>query len=176
MDILKEISSIGSKIIDLVFHSPKFSFVLCLVTEGILFLPPNILAPLRLVEVRESHGWVFGIVFLLTLFLSIAHLAPNIWEAVGVPIMYRWRERNRKKTIKNQLHNLNSYQKDALAPYIRNRVDIQYLSAISADISELTETGVLKFLEFYISGTDKTPHTIDLWAYQYLQEHPELLE
>ena len=144
---------------------------LCLVCGLLLFSPVEIVKQLGLSGVVSEYRPSIGIGFLVTLALVIVNGSAAAWHFV-----YPWIAQAYWIRIgKRRLNNLTPEEKEILSIYIEGQTRSQTLSVQSGTVSALQREHII--LRGSPLGTlYGFDYIIQPWAWEYLNEHPELLK
>ena len=159
-----------SKLSEWLKLSPKYLFPICLVTGFALFAPANILEVFGINSLVSEIRPYLGIVFLLSASLLITNLFTS---------SYSWAQKKYQRALKlkawqKNLHSLTDEEKYILQHFINNRTQTQYLPMDNGVVNGLEIKKVI-FKASNIGNLDEWAYNIQPWAWEYLNNHPELL-
>ena len=137
-----------------------------------LWGPNRFVTGLGLQEFIDDYRKWIGVAFLVLLGIAL----PNAVESVRQQVS-RWR-RNRRwlREAKERLHDLTDGEKQVLSGYITDNTRTQNLDMTSGVTSGLVSESVIYQASNLSVGLTIFAYNIQPWAWDYLREHPELLE
>jgi len=155
-----------SKLLDWLKLSPKYLIPISAVTGFVLFAPTSILSIFSLVALVSQYRPYLGGIFLMSSALLVMD-----W----LTLAYKWIKEGRcqSQTLKKsqrRLHGLTEEEKAILRGYIRGKTRTQYFSVVDGVVRGLEA----EYIIFKVSNIGH-PYNIQPWAWEYLNEHPELL-
>jgi hypothetical protein len=158
-----------SKLSEWLKLSPKYLFPICLVTGFSLFAPVNILEIFGISLLVAQIRPYLGIIFLLSASLLITNLFISL---------YSWAQNKYQRTSKlkawqKKMHSLTDEEKRILQHFINNQTQSQYLPMGSGVVNGLEIKKVI-FRASNIGDLDEWAYNIQPWAWEYLNDHPEL--
>lgn len=153
----------------------KIIAALTIATGGILFSPDLIAQKMYIMEFRDQHGFIIGIIFITSVSLLVMNLIVFLYKLIENTILkFKF-----KKVSKERLKNLNTYQK-SLVCLLYNQDNFTHELP-------LNDGGVI-FLENSLIITKATtqylvdnmnnpmfPFVLNPWVVKELQENQELL-
>jgi hypothetical protein len=160
-------STAWEKIIDWI-KDPWILILFFLVTGLINFLPEKYLGILNLNGLVNKHGWISGLIFILTGISLLIFLISKIFYLINKKIYFF------KK--KKRLRNLTLEEKKVLGKYI-------YFQERTLKFN-IDDNDIIKELynEKFVRHTATTGHmfsypfTIKKWVYEYLNKNKDLVE
>jgi hypothetical protein len=148
----------------------RFVFAVCVGAAAVLFAPDSFVAQLGLLQYREKYRFYFGIAVVLLITIVIAKII-----GVADEKLIDWRlDRIRKR----RLRNLTDEEIKILSAYIMRKTRTQNLSIQSGVVKGLVHDNIIYrsasvgSLEY---GGAAFAHNIQPWAWEYLNDHPELV-
>jgi hypothetical protein len=142
----------------------------CVAAAIVLFAPDKVVGLLGLLQYREKYRFYFGIAVVLLIAIVIAKIIGAVDEK-----LIDWRlDRIRKR----RLRNLTDEEIKILNPYIMRKTRTQYLSIQSGVVKGLVHDNIIYrsanvgSMEY---GGAAFAHNIQPWAWDYLNDHPELV-
>lgn len=144
---------------------------LCIVLGILIFSGDAMLATFGLKEFVQEYRAYLGVGFLLTLALTVVNSLAAVWTFIYPRIAEAfWIRLHRKR-----LHRLNPTEKKILRYYIDNQTRSQSLRVQDGTVNALQrETIIIRGSNIgTASGFD---FIIQPWAWEYLNERPELLD
>ena len=160
-----------SKITDWLKLPTKTLAALCFVATILLFSSDEFLSTVGLSDLVETYRGYVGGVFLVTLALVVVNAAAATWKFFNPWVVQAYLIWQGKK----RLRALTPEEKDILVYYINNQTRSQRLDIKSGTVNALQrDKSILRGsnLGTYF-GFD---FVIQPWAWEHLNEHPELLE
>ncbi len=169
-----------SKIIEF-FKQPQLVFVVAVTTGLIVFLPDRAVHKMGLAHSRNTYLPFIAIIFLVATVQFITQMSIK---------GYTWnKERNKKKEdLDNRLKllkSLNVEECDTLKRFIEHKTITQRLDVDSGIVNSLLLKGIIYratnratsgFADHtYYGVVYSCDHNLQPWAWEYLNEHPELL-
>lgn len=164
-----------SKILDF-FKQPRLVLGVALSCGIVLFLPPSILQKSGLVSLRNNYLPFIGFAFILTTVYCVIHVSN-----LGVNW---WLEKKRRREVtrlrQEHLAKLTEKEKEILWHFIKHGTKTQRLDMDSGVVNGLVKHAII----FPASNSARTEwygsvyyrdHNIATWAWDYLNEHKELL-
>ena len=161
-----------SKYLDWLKLSGRSAFILLVISSILLFGNDTLINKLGLLSAREYLKTWVGVVWLISISITLAELVNPIYKWVKNKIEFK---QNLKK-LQSRLHELTPNEKEFLSVYIKNNTRTN-----SANISDGVVSGLVSATIVYRSSQLSHYHTvfpynIQPWAWDYLQQHPECLE
>jgi hypothetical protein len=145
-------------------------FGACVAAAIVLFSPDVLVEKIGLLKYRDEYRTYFGIGVLLLIAIVIAKIIGAADEK-----LIDWRlDRIRKR----RLRNLTDEEIQILSAYIARKTRTQYLSIQSGVVKGLVHDNIIYrsasvgSLEY---GGAAFAHNIQPWAWNYLNDHPELV-
>jgi len=143
----------------------------CVVNGFVLYCPDSLLNGLGLLNYREKHRSTFGMLLLILVAVIISYIVGVVVETV--------QNRGLLRALQKRLHNLTMAEMQILGPYFAMKTKTRYLSVQDGVVKGLTDEGII-----YRSSNISSPeygvmafaHNIQPWAWDYLNEHPEVFE
>ena len=125
--------------------------------------------------IDEYRKW-FGVVFLFFLVVGLQPVVPFI----SGKIKEKYERFEIERKAKEKINDLTPGEKAILRYYIENNTRTQDLSIQNGDVSKLISDGFI-YLASQVSyggmrGSFTFPVNITDWAWNYLRQHPEVLE
>lgn len=148
--------------------TPRLMLSICIVSAILLFSPPAVLARLGLAAFKNAYAQWIGLAFVACVGLLLGHGAleylPN-WLARALFQIKR----------KRRAGSLSAIEKSVIQGFIHNGTRTQRFKSDSGVIAGLRAFG---FVDLAVNRGDPIsgfPFNISEWAYQYFQNHPELI-
>lgn len=143
-----------------------------LVTGVVLFAPEGWLEVLGLSNLRGEYLPWFGGIFLLSASLALVNVFTELWGwGYG-----KFRERKIKQAGRERLHDLTPREKEILRGYIQNETRSLKIRVTNKTIHSLVQSGIIHQASKIGTLQGGHPFNIRKWAWEYLHDHPELLE
>jgi hypothetical protein len=160
-----------SKLVEWIKLSPKHLAAIFLFTGLVVFAPERWLTFVGIVGLPDTLRLVFGIAFLLSGALLLIEGVAFAWGMVkqkrtNAVVLHRARE---------SLHNLSEPEKEILRRYIEGETRTQYLPMHNGVVCGLQAEGILFRASSISKSHDHFAYNIQLWAWDYLNEHRKLL-
>jgi hypothetical protein len=160
-----------SKLLDAVKLSPKYLAPIALASGFLLFSPAHYLITLGLDTFVNSYRSWIGLVFVISAALLIASLFQLVWS---------WSKSTydgfrRIHAGENRLKHLTAEEKDVLRGYIVNQTRSQVLDFASGVVKGLEHEGIIYQASPLGTLIDGFAYNIQPWAWDYLNDHKELL-
>jgi hypothetical protein len=159
-----------SKLSDWLKLSPKYLFPVSVVTGFLLFASTSTLEVFGLTIFVAQYRAYIGITFLISTALLFTNWAVTVYQGV----QKKWKEQASLKNLRKRLHNLSNPEKRILKNYIENKTKTQYLD-IGDGVTGGLEAGGVIFRSSYVGNLESWAYNIQPWAWEYLNDHPELL-
>lgn len=158
------------KVIDWIKLSPKYLLPISLASGFIIFAKSEWLQLLGLAELRAKYvPWIGGIFLLSTvLLLSHAVITFSSWVRKRVSM------KRALKRAKQRLHNLTGEEREILRNYIGSGTKTQYLDMQSGVVNGMANDFII-YRSSNIGQLQEWSYNIQPWAWDYLNERPELL-
>jgi len=160
-----------SKFLDWIKLPTKTLAALCIVSGILVFSGGATLNQFGLKALVSEYRAYFGVAFLLTLALTVVNILSATWKFI-----YPWvAEAYWIRAGRKRLQNLNPTEKQILGYYIKNQTRSQNLPIQDGTVNALQKEKMI------IRGSSLgSMHGFDYimqpWAWEYLNEHPELLD
>jgi hypothetical protein len=160
-----------SKLSEWLKLSPKYLFPIALVTGFSLFASVDILEIFGISSLVAQIRPYLGVIFLLSTALLITNLLVSLYSFAqnkyqGVKNLKVWQQR---------LHSLTDNEKHILGYFINNQTRSQYLSIENGVVNGLEHENII-YRASNIGRLDEWAYNIQPWAWEYLNNHRELLE
>lgn len=170
MDLLKELSTVLSKVLEPVFGNPRVCAIAFLGLALLLALPASWLVPVGLDVVQAQYKWVVGLlwfVFGLALVYHLVEFADRKRREIRMAIEIH-------EQMQAGIERLTEGQKDILRQFV---VEPERKVLVDEDLRGLTRAGILIGHVTELDQIMRSYETvqIDPWAGEYLKQHPELL-
>ena len=162
------------KIVDVLKAGPLFA--LCIASGLLLFGPVDLfgLTP----ELGGYRLFVVG-AFLLSCALLAVGVVAGAWRWVaraGAWVQTWLNDRRLMDTRKRRLHDLTPKEKAYLRGYLSERSRTQNFDCTNGTVLELEAVGIVRRASNIAIDLDLFPYNIQPWAWDYLHEHPELVD
>ena len=157
--------------VDWVKLSPRYLLPICIFTGFVVFAPPNVLSFFGLTEFVSTYRAYFGSAFLL----SAALVASSACIAFYGWLKRKHRERATREYRHRRLRQLTEDEKAILRGYIEDQTRTQNLSMSDGRVGQLVREKILIRSSSLGTFADFFAFNIQPWAWEYLNEHPELL-
>jgi hypothetical protein len=164
------------KLTELLKLAPRYLFALVLVGTLIIFLPDRAIERLGLRETWTQPRFWIGFVILLAASLLLTHGLGKVWE-----VLHRYYSaRNDRQRREKRFRSLTQPEKTLLRGFVSAGSRSQQLKYDDGVVIGLMHDGVL----YYASGRAVsyldplnfyTQVNMELWAWEYLHQHPECL-
>jgi hypothetical protein len=159
-----------TKILDWIKLSPRHLLPLAIFTGFLVFAPPDLLDVFGLTDFVERYRMYFGLGFLLSAALLLGS---------GIAAGYDWRQRRReeaqfKQRLEQALEHLSEPEKEVLRGYIDSGTKTRYFSMKDGVVGGLRTQGIL-YPPNRLGDMERWAYNIQPWAWDYLNDHPELL-
>ncbi len=160
-----------SKYLEAIKLSPKYLVPVVIVSGFLLFARPDILEIFGLAALSAKYRPYIGGIFLLSTALVLSHWMISLyqWRAK------KWHWLKRIKISKKRLHNLTDEEREVLRAYIGGNTRTQYLQLESGVAAGLEFEHIIFRSSDVGSLVDGWAYNIQPWAWDYLNEHRELL-
>lgn len=161
-----------SKWIEWIKLPPKILFALTAFSGAIVFAPGAFLGRLGLQEfVANFRGWI-GAAFLLFASLLFAHFASWTYSVIHPWIMQSVLIRRGKL----RLRSLDDCEKKLLAAFINKNTRSLKLDIEDGTVHVLVREKILSQVSKIGDLIDGFAYAVQPWAWEYLQEHSEILK
>jgi hypothetical protein len=160
-----------SKYLNWLKLSPRYLFPLSLLSGFLLFASPQTTDIFGLTHFVTQYRPIIGIIFLLSSTLVISSWGLSGFGWLKSKLLQRAKAKNRRK----RLHNLTFEKKSILSGYINNQTRTQYLDMGSGIVNELDLSGIIYRSSIVADAVDSWSYNIQPWAWEYLNQHPELV-
>jgi hypothetical protein len=160
-----------NKLLDWIKLPTKTLAALCIVSGILVFSGESTLDQFGLKTLVSGYRAYFGVAFLLTLSLTLVNSLSAVWNFI-----YPWiAEAYWIRVGRKRLQNLNPTEKQILSYYIKNQTRSQNLRIQDGTVNALQKEKII------IRGSSLgSMHGFDYimqpWAWEYLNEHPELVD
>ena len=153
----------------------KIFAAIALGTGLILFLPESISEKLYLIELRESFGFVIGLIFVISVSIVGISLIICLVKLISDRVLYA----KSKRISEQYINNLNDYQKSIVCFLYDEPSHTGGLPWNDGAVRLLEQN----FLIIHVGNHHLTssfnpdfPYMLQPWAVDYLSKHIELLE
>lgn len=169
----------GIKIIPELLKLPiKIIVALCIACGIIILIPDNLANKLYMVNFRNDYGFILGIVFVITLSISLCYfifyIVPIIWKKI-----FSKRENEKiKKGMKKFLNDLNENELEIIKELIRQPDNTLLLPYNTGIVSKLSHYGVISPVSStnYVDLLDpRIPYFLQPWVFNYFDDSGNLL-
>jgi len=162
----------AKNLIEAIKLSPRYLLPIWIFTGFVVFAPKELLSIFGLTDIVSSYRPYFGLAFLLSgaLLVSSACIAFYEW------LKRKHRERVTRTFRHQRLRQLTEDEKAILRGYIEGQTRTQVLSMSDGTVGQFVVEKILFRASSLGSVADYFPYNIQPWAWEYLNEHPELLE
>lgn len=151
--------------------SPRYLLAICIGLGAVLFMPPNLLDTLGLVEFRESFKGFLGAGFILACALLGSGALINTTEWVRT----WWRRRKNLQRCIDYLHQLTPEEAEILRGYVYHRTRTRTLPIESGVVQGLVAHKVIYRAASVGDMLDGWAYNLQPWAWDYLMTHPYLV-
>jgi len=153
--------------------APRYVFAVCFATGILLVARPSDLATLGLEQFMNQYRSWFGVAFVASISLLLAHAGATGFGWVRK----EWRWRRHLVHGRRRLRELTSDEREILARYLENDTRAQFLAVSCGVTAGLADAGII-YRSANLSSTDgiSFAYNIQPWAWDQLREHPELVE
>ena len=127
---------------------------------------------LGLQEFIDAYRKFIGVAFL---FFTVAALAHTL-QLLGEQVLRKWKQRRRRMIAQKHLHDLTDAEKKVLRGYIVSKSRTQDLEMNNGVTAALVAASVISQASPMSVVWTIFPYNIQTWAWDYLREHPELLD
>ena len=158
------------KILALFKQPVRYIIGIACVTAAILLSPDSFIDKLGLLKFRQQWKPYFGAALALCAAIIIANL-------IGYTVKW-YKHVVRFRAAKKRLHCLTAEEKDILRQYLYGQTRTAYLSVQSGAVGGLVHEHIIyrsSSLSVPQVGIAAFAHNIQPWAWEYLNEHPDLL-
>lgn len=150
----------------------KHLVALALVTGFVLFSPHPWLTEIELDEFRSQFRPWIATVFLLSCALVLVNAIARTW---------RWGQRKRRVRIqrdkaRDRLHRLTPREKEILRGFIEGQTRMRKLQVLDENVVGLARVGLIRQASEIGHVLSGHPFEMPEWVWDYLRQHPELLE
>jgi hypothetical protein len=166
------VTDTAKSFVDWIKLSPRYLLPICIFTGFVVFAPPNVLSIFGITGIVESYRAYFGLAFLL----SAALLASSALIATCEWLKGKYRERVTRKYRRRRLRQLTEDEKAILRGYIEGQTRTQYLAMSNGTVGQFVVEKILFRASSLGSVADYFPYNIQPGAWEYLNDHPEVLE
>jgi len=149
----------------------RYSVAIGIVVSIVLFSPDSIMSHLGLLKYRDEGKPYFGVILLLCIALAIAGAIGAVVEKINDSRFLRARKR--------RLRRLSNGEKQVLRGYIDGQTRSQYFDVTSGLINGLVSESIIYRASNLSSpqyGMMAFAYNIQPWAWDYLNEHRDLLD
>lgn len=152
---------------------------LCIASGFVLLLPNNLIEKLYMLSFRENYGFIIGIVFILSLSITLCYLlfylSPKIWNK----LTYKKNNEKIKRGQRKFIANLNNYEIEIIKALINEPDNTLELPM---------NTGIVRKLENYFviskAGTSfqvdldypVIPYFLQPWVFKYFDSKGNLIK
>ena len=163
-----------AKILESIRIPPVVAGSVAIFTALFLFLPQSILDVISVGSLREEYAVWVGAAFLFSVAVLIAHCFKPTASWLKLKSRYLKALRSGKKYLRS----LTADEKKILRGYLENETRTRNLSMEDGVVTGLESSLVLyKATGLLRAGRDMTTdYNLHPWAWEYLREHPELIE
>ncbi|MHB8622068.1 MAG: super-infection exclusion protein B [Sulfuricaulis sp.] len=136
----------------------------------ILFMPPSVMEPLGLAQLRDQYKGPIGAVLVVSLatLVVIAILRLTSWVKAHVE------NRRQRRRMEKSLGTLTIPEKGLLIYFIGPQTRVKQINALVPEAQSLIDRGILYRPSQIATGLNFT-YCIHEWAWEYLNKHRELL-
>jgi hypothetical protein len=161
-----------SRLTDWIQLKPRYLLPLFAASSVLLFAPAPLNATLGITGLIENYrGWI-GVVWLVTGSLLLTHLTIALWE-----VAKKWiKGRRRAKTYHESITGLSPQEKEVLVRFVDDQRSTVVLKMGEGVAETLVSKGILFRASTISQGLDYFAYSLQPWAWEYLNENPELLE
>jgi len=145
---------------------------LCIVSAVLLFLDETALNAIGAKGFAAKYRAYLGLGFLVTLALTLVNWIAATWDFLYPYIAEAHQIRHGKKALKQ----LTPEEKKLLSGYIHNQTRSQTLKVQSGVVNALVMQKILVRASSLGSVFGGFDYNIQPWAWEYLNENPELLD
>jgi hypothetical protein len=160
-----------SNLLDALKLSPRYLVPVALASGFLLFSPADYLTVMGLDTLVNSYRSWIGLVFLVSAALLITSLIQQAWSLSKV----RYARFRTRRAAHKRLNHLTAEEKDILRGYIVNQTRTQVLDFASGVVKGLEHEGIIYQASPLGSLLDGFAYNIQPWAWDYLNDHKELL-
>jgi Super-infection exclusion protein B len=153
-----------SWVLDSLKDSKRIQAVVVILSGLVVFGPDAVVRPLRLAPLRDRYGAVGGVVFAASaVLLGLSLVAP--W----------WEEVDRKRKVRERLHQLTPDEQAILVLYIDGKTHTQNFDLRDGRVAALARDGIL--FKVAADGTlQQWAFNIEPWVRDYLDKNPGIFE
>lgn len=169
-----------SKIIDFL-KQPQFVFVIAVTAGLIIFLPESVVQKMGLYQTRSTYSPYIAIVFLISAILFVIQGGA---KSLAWSKAWRKNQSDLRRRVK-QLETLTKEERAILKRFIERQTMTQRLDVDSGIVNGLMFKDIIYraavratsgFADYTYHGVVYScDHNMQSWAWEYLNEHPELL-
>ncbi len=152
----------------------KIIVALTIATGGILFSPDLIAKKMYIMDFRDQHGFIIGIIFITSVSLLVIHLSVFLYKLIENTILKFKFEKDSKEILKN----LNTYQKSLVCLLYTRDNYTHDLPLYDGGVIFLENSLIItKAATEYLVNTNNPmfPFVLNPWVVKELQENQELL-
>ena len=161
-----------NKIIEWIKLPPRIIGAIAILCVIALFTPGNILNKLGILEIRNKYFTWLGIIFIVSSSLLATDSLMSCYSWLKKKLQLRASHHIRKK----RLHNLTPNEQEILRGYIEKNTRTQTLSITSGIVSGLEAAKIIYCATgLSYAGGVEFDYNIQPWAWQYLNQYPELI-
>jgi Super-infection exclusion protein B len=161
---------VALKFLELVRVPFRYVFGAFVANVLFLFSPNRYLTALGVLKYRETERAYFGLLFFVLLAIIIAAVVD---AGAGTARYYRFLRSARKR-----LHSLTLEEKQILAAYLARGTRTLYLSVQSGVVKGLVHENII-YRSSNVNNAEygalAFAHNMQPWAWDYLNDHPEVL-
>lgn len=167
------------KLVDLLKLSPRYLFMpLLLITAFGLFAPANWLDFLGVASFASQSRAYIGVTFVVSAAFILVSVIHWIFSLAWGIIADKRRSNQRLAKKIERLHSLTEDEKDLLRGYIAAGTRTQYFPFGDGVVRGLEVAGIISIPGGNMMGSLLTgvAYNIQSWAWDYLHEHPKILQ
>ena len=150
--------------------STRFVLPVVLALAVFLFAPDSFIDHIGLTALRQQNQAYLGAAFVLSscILASRGIIRGTAWAR------QQYRERVSLRASRARLHNLTPEEQALLRGYLERQTRSANLDIMSGVVSGLVSTDIL-YRSSNLGRTSTFAHNLQPWAWDYLNEHPELI-
>lgn len=172
MDVLKTMT-------ELLKLPIKIILALCIASGLILFLPDKLTETLYMLSFREKYGFVIGLIFIVTLSITMCYIiffiAPKIWKK----LTYKKKIEKIKNGHQKFLSNLTKAELKIIIELIKKPDNTLDLPINRGIVQKLESFGVISKAgsTFAVDLCDPIiPYFLQPWVFEYFDKDGKLIE
>ena len=157
----------------------KVIVALCIASSIIILIPDNFADKLYITSFSNDYGFILGIVFVVTLSISLCYFAFYIIPIVWKKFFYKKENEKVKKGKQKFLKNLNEYELEIIKELIKQPDNTLLLPYNTGIVKKLTYFGVISpvssenIIDLY---NPRIPYFLQPWVFNYFDNNGNLIK